>query len=130
MPKGELTARDLLMRTRRLFTSGQWTRFALHKTRVTEDDQWVDLYCTLGGLRHSAGLMVAHSPGEDNGAYWEAINLIADPDKDPWLMTLVKSGRTRSLRAEQEACVARKNDGTDVEGVIKMIDEAVEKVTA
>lgn len=47
-----MTAREILMSTKRLFTSGHWTEGAMH-TRVLRDGELTDVYCLVGGLRHS-----------------------------------------------------------------------------
>lgn len=113
--------RDILMRTKRLFTSGQWTRGAL----ISDGNDGVQLYCLVGGLRHSSGANDVYLKPRGNKPYIEAVKLLAD---------VVRTGdRVGSIigPATDENVVVIYNDrvARNAGDVVALIDRAVEKAS-
>jgi hypothetical protein len=78
-----MEAREALMKLRRLFTSGHWTRGRMHRKTLNGEDR----YCLVGGLRHVLGYDPDFGPANNQNlpVYREAIRVFkaANGGRDP-----------------------------------------------
>lgn len=103
-----MTAREVLIKTRRLFTSGKWTRGTMHRTINDED-----YYCLVGGIRATSGFDFRY------GGWKETDGRLAYHEARTALAQVVPNGDIVSYNDRH---------GRKVEDVIEKIDLALEKV--
>lgn len=109
--------RDVLMRTKRLLTSGHWTQ---HSMRRYDHETKAPSFCLVGGLRETS----RYNNGYATADYLAACYALAE--------TTLGLDPESLGRGTVEHVLICFNDrtGRTVDEVVDLIDRAVEKVTA